>query len=77
MRVLHENGVRIPADVAVVGFDDIEDGRYSTPTLTTVRPDKKRIAELAVLLLAEQLEDGARGAQRPAGGHRTLRPRRP
>jgi DNA-binding LacI/PurR family transcriptional regulator len=65
MRVLHEQAVRVPADVAVVGFDDIEDGRYSTPTLTTIRPDKKRIAELAVQLLAEQLEDGGDGGHRP------------
>ena len=58
IRVLHERGLRIPADVAVVGFDDIEDGRYSTPTLTTVRPDKLRIAELAVQLLAERIFAG-------------------
>ena len=41
----------VPGDVAVVGFDDIEEGRYSTPTLTTVRPDKERIARLAVDLM--------------------------
>jgi DNA-binding LacI/PurR family transcriptional regulator len=65
MRVLHESGLRIPEDVAVIGFDDIEDGRYSTPTLTTVRPDKKRIAELAIALLAEQLDDGAQAGRDP------------
>ena len=65
MRALHERGLRVPDDVAVVGFDDIEDGRYSTPTLTTVAPDKERIAEHAVQLLAEQLEDGGRGAHGP------------
>jgi DNA-binding LacI/PurR family transcriptional regulator len=65
VRVLHERGLRIPADVAVVGFDDIEDSRYSTPTLTTVRPDKLRIAELAVQLLAERFDDGGGAGRRP------------
>lgn len=34
--------------MAVVGFDDIDEGRYSTPTLTTISPDKRQIAETAV-----------------------------
>ncbi|WFE62487.1 LacI family DNA-binding transcriptional regulator [Micromonospora sp. WMMD714] len=55
LRALHEAGLRIPADVAVAGFDDIEDGRFSVPTLTTVAPDKERIARLAVDLLAGRL----------------------
>jgi DNA-binding LacI/PurR family transcriptional regulator len=59
LRTLHERGLRVPEDVAVVGFDDIEDGRYSCPSLTTVRPDKERIAELAVELLAARLDAGA------------------
>ncbi|HEX2418560.1 MAG TPA: substrate-binding domain-containing protein, partial [Micromonosporaceae bacterium] len=55
IRALTERGLRVPDDVAVIGVDDIEDGRYATPSLTTVRPDKERIARLAVELLADRL----------------------
>jgi DNA-binding LacI/PurR family transcriptional regulator len=55
LRTLLGRGVRVPEDVALVGFDDIEDGRYATPSLTTVRPDKEQIARLAVELLADRL----------------------
>ncbi|MFF5175304.1 LacI family DNA-binding transcriptional regulator [Micromonospora sp. NPDC000089] len=55
LRALHEAGLRVPDDVAVAGFDDIEDGRFSVPTLTTIAPDKERIAHLAVDLLAARL----------------------
>jgi DNA-binding LacI/PurR family transcriptional regulator len=58
LRTLLERGVRVPAEVAVIGFDDIEDGRFSTPTLSTIAPDTPRIAQLAVDLLAERLGDG-------------------
>ena len=56
IRLLHERGRAVPGDVAVVGFDDIEESRYSTPSLTTVRPDKEQIARLAVDLLAGRLD---------------------
>ncbi|MEV0719638.1 LacI family DNA-binding transcriptional regulator [Asanoa sp. NPDC050611] len=62
MRALHEHGLRVPDDVAVAGFDDIEDGRFSVPTLTTVAPDKAEIARLAVELLAKRLAPGSDGA---------------
>ncbi len=58
LREAHERGVRVPEDVAVVGWDDIEEGRYSTPTLTTISPDKHRIASLAVEFLAARLRSG-------------------
>jgi len=48
MRVAWQRGLRIPEDLAVVGFDDVEDGRWSRPSLSTVSPDKQRLAEVAV-----------------------------
>jgi DNA-binding LacI/PurR family transcriptional regulator len=58
LRALHEAGLRVPDDVAVVGWDDIEEGRYSTPTLTTISPDKQQIASLALEFLAARLGGG-------------------
>jgi DNA-binding LacI/PurR family transcriptional regulator len=55
MRVLFERGLRVPDDVAVAGFDDIEDGRYARPSLTTVRPGRAEIATTAVDLLMDRL----------------------
>lgn len=57
LRALAERGMRVPEDVAVIGFDDVEDGRFSTPTLSTIAPDKATLAARAVALLAERIED--------------------
>jgi LacI family repressor for deo operon, udp, cdd, tsx, nupC, and nupG len=48
-------GLRVPEDIAVVGFDNIEAGKYHTPSLTTVSPDKPAIARLAVERLLARL----------------------
>jgi DNA-binding LacI/PurR family transcriptional regulator len=58
IRAAHEAGARVPADIAVVGFDDIEEGRYSIPTLTTISPDKQQLARLAVSLLRDRMKPG-------------------
>ncbi|MFC6599043.1 LacI family DNA-binding transcriptional regulator [Kitasatospora paranensis] len=55
MRTLTERGLRIPEDVAVAGFDDIEDGRFCAVPLTTISPDKSAIARLAVDRLTARL----------------------
>ncbi|MFF9158851.1 LacI family DNA-binding transcriptional regulator [Streptomyces longwoodensis] len=56
LRALHEAGLAAPRDLDVVGFDDIEAGRFSVPSLTTVAPDKAAIADSAVSLLLDRIE---------------------
>jgi len=72
IRTLLARGVRIPDEVAVVGFDDIEDGRFSTPTLTTIAPDTASIAQLAVDLLAERLGEASEPPREVKVGHRLV-----
>jgi LacI family repressor for deo operon, udp, cdd, tsx, nupC, and nupG len=57
IRALLTHGLRVPEDVAVVGFDDIEAGQYHTPSLTTVSPDKVAIARFALQRLISRLDD--------------------
>jgi DNA-binding LacI/PurR family transcriptional regulator len=64
MQAALRRGVRIPEELAVVGFDDVEDGRFCTPSLTTVSPDKAAIAREALTCLADRLGDNS--ANRPA-----------
>jgi len=57
MRVLQEAGIRVPDDVAVVGFDNLDEAQYSLPSLTTVDPGREEIAETAVRVLLERIDE--------------------
>ncbi|HEV2778774.1 MAG TPA: LacI family DNA-binding transcriptional regulator [Actinophytocola sp.] len=52
---LRERGIRVPEDVAVVGFDGIDLGRHIQPALTTVRQPMQPIGAAAVTLLERRL----------------------
>ena len=56
---LHElliRGISVPADVAVAGFDDIDEARFASPSLTTVSPGMEEIAERSIALLLDRIE---------------------
>ncbi|GAA3908029.1 LacI family DNA-binding transcriptional regulator [Microbacterium invictum] len=55
MRALQEAGLRIPDDVAVMGFDGLDEAQYSIPSLTTVDPGRDWIARTAVDTLRERV----------------------
>ncbi len=52
----HALGLRVPDDIAVVGFDDVEAAALSTPPLTTVRVYKEQLGEVALGLLADRVD---------------------
>jgi len=58
LRQLADEGLRVPDDVAVAGFDDIIESQYSVPRLTTVAPDHEQIADTALRFLVERIASG-------------------
>jgi DNA-binding LacI/PurR family transcriptional regulator len=59
LRAAAERGVRVPEDVAIVGFDNTEESAYSLPSLTTIAPDKAAIAQAAVDLIRSRGASGS------------------
>ncbi|MFF1828317.1 LacI family DNA-binding transcriptional regulator [Paenarthrobacter sp. NPDC058040] len=61
LRALAQAGLRIPDDIALMGFDNLDEGRYSLPSLSSVDPGRAEIAETAVGLLMDRIQDGRGG----------------
>jgi LacI family transcriptional regulator len=51
-------GVRVPAELSVVGYDDIGAACYAAPPLTTIAPPKREMARLAIGRLIERIRGG-------------------
>lgn len=55
IQYLLEHGLRIPAEMSVVGFDDIEMSSWIYPALTSIRQDRERLAVVGARLLSSRM----------------------
>ncbi len=55
LRALQERGFAVPGDVALTGWDNISMAAFTYPSLTTIAPDTKSIAVLALDMLEERI----------------------
>jgi LacI family transcriptional regulator len=55
IRALEDQNMRVPADVSIIGFDDIEAAAYTSPRLTTVRQPLAEMGRIAARCLLNRL----------------------
>ena len=59
LRVAQENGIRVPTDIAIIGYDDIDTAKFATPALTTIRQPLQEMANAAYNLASTADNDAA------------------
>lgn len=57
IRAIQERGLDVPGDIAIIGCDDIDACKYTTPPLTTVRQDHEKIGLLSALMLFDLMNN--------------------
>ncbi|MDF4804963.1 substrate-binding domain-containing protein, partial [Vibrio parahaemolyticus] len=57
MSRLQQNGIKVPDDVSVIGYDNIELAEYFSPPLTTIHQPKRRVGKNAFEILLERIKD--------------------
>ncbi|MBR4622551.1 MAG: LacI family DNA-binding transcriptional regulator [Ruminococcus sp.] len=62
IKQLEENGIKVPEDISVVGYDNYLISEVSNPPITTIDVDSHRMADKAVKLLISRMEDPLRDA---------------
>lgn len=61
MHFLQGEGIAVPEEISLAGFDDISSCRQVCPTLTTIRQNGRKRAELAIEMLAELKKTNSQG----------------
>lgn len=69
---LWSEGLSVPGDVSVVGFDDVFDAPFATPPLTTVHFDRAQLARTALDLLTQRIADHERPVKRVTIPYRVI-----
>jgi DNA-binding LacI/PurR family transcriptional regulator len=64
VRAFRDAGLRVPEDISVVGFDDIQAAAYLTPRLTTVRQPLREMGKLAAKQLLQWISNGKENGPR-------------
>lgn len=59
MKAIHDNGLQIPKDISVIGFDDIPFAKYTCPSLSSVRQPIESMAKRALDVLIDQISNPA------------------
>ena len=72
IRALREAKLRVPQDVSVVGFDDIQSAAYQNPALTTVRQPLREMGRIAAETLLRRIRQGGSQWQ---GGETMIEPK--
>lgn len=58
IRAIESKGYRVPQDISVIGFDDIQFAKHFTPSLSTIRQENQLIAETAAKMLLSNIKSG-------------------
>jgi DNA-binding LacI/PurR family transcriptional regulator len=59
IRALTDRGFRVPADISVVGFDDIQEAAFHNPSLTTIRQPLAQMGVVAARILLQRIRGQA------------------
>ena len=59
LKAIHEAGLKVPADISVIGFNDVSVAKYVTPALSTIQVPTEWMGELALETMVQIEKDEA------------------